>query len=69
MLLHSAPGHYDAIFMDIQMPLLNGNEAAALIRSSGRGFGADYCHDSQCFCGRCADVAAGGHERACGETD
>lgn len=36
LFLHSAPGHYDAIFMDIQMPLLNGNEAAALIRSSGR---------------------------------
>lgn len=34
--LASVPGHFQAIFMDIQMPIMNGNEAAGLIRSSDR---------------------------------
>lgn len=33
----SAPGYYDAILMDIQMPVMNGYDAAAAIRQSGRG--------------------------------
>ena len=34
--LEMEPGYYDLIFMDIQMPVMNGYEAAKAIRASGR---------------------------------
>ena len=33
-------GHFDAIFMDVQMPEMNGLDASAAIRAHGRAMGA-----------------------------
>ena len=41
MLLDSEPGHYDLVFMDIQMPVMNGYQAASAIRASAEGKGLD----------------------------
>ena len=36
MFRESGPGYYDAILMDIRMPVMNGHEAAKSIRAMNR---------------------------------
>ena len=40
-LLAAEPGHFDFVFMDIQMPVMNGYEAASAIRAAAEGRGLD----------------------------
>ena len=40
-LLRAEPGHYDLVFMDIQMPVMNGYQAASAIRAAAEGTGLD----------------------------
>ena len=40
-LLDAEPGYYDLVFMDIQMPVMNGYEAVSAIRAAATGKGLD----------------------------
>ena len=40
-LLDREPGYFDFVFMDIQMPVMNGYQAASAIRAAAKGEGLD----------------------------
>ncbi len=45
-------GYYSAVLMDIQMPVMNGYDAAKALRALPDGRGAlPSCHDGQCLRG------------------
>lgn len=66
MLLAAEPGHFSMVFMDIQMPVMDGLESARRIRASGR---ADLetipiaALTANAFTEQSRIVKAGGHER------
>lgn len=52
----SAPGTYEAVLMDLQMPVMDGCTAARMIRASSHPQAPNhshYCPDCQCLCRGC----------------
>ena len=50
----SKEGEFDAVLMDVQMPVVNGYDATRAIRALPRRMRENpyYCYDRKCFCGR-----------------
>ncbi len=61
---------FDVVFMDLQMPEMDGFTATKLLRGDPAfAESSDYCHDCARPCGRAPALPRRRHERSCVEAD
>lgn len=67
--MEAPEGTYDAILMDMQMPVMNGLEATKMLRKNGSvpwKYDTDHSHDSECCQNGYGQVSCGRDDRPSG---